>query len=286
VINVLAPLVSGGSVVLCGSYSTLNLARFWETVSHYQVNVIDVVPTILVLLLKLKSKKQEDISSLSYIICGAAPLTIELQREFEARFGCIVVQEYGLTEATCVSSINSLSRRKLGSIGLPLAANEMKIVNPVGTEILPGEIGEIIIRGENVMQGYYEHPDLTRGVIREGWLHTGDLGLVDEDGFFYIKGRSKDIIIKGGENIYPLDVESTLCSHSAVAECAVVGIPDSIYGEAVKAYVVTKEGVQVTEDELITICKDALLPFWCPKVIEFVDYLPKTPSGKVIKAKL
>lgn len=287
IINVLSPLISGGSVVLCDAYNALSLPTFWESIEKYEVNVIDMVPTVLTMLLRLRSKRKTSLDSLKYIICGAAPLTLELQKQFEERFNCLVIQEYGLTEGTCVSTINSLSNNKRGSIGLPLKSNRIKIANDQGVEVNVGEIGEILIRGDNVMKGYFKRPDLTNQIIINGWLHTGDLGKTDQDGYVYILGRKKDIIIKGGENIYPIDLENVIGGHPSVSECVVVGIPDEIYGENVKAYIVLKEGqVNVTPKNILSFCKGKLPLFWCPAIIEIVKFIPRTASGKVIKRAL
>jgi len=286
VINFLTPLSSGGSVLLSPAYNVLGLSGFWQNVINYKVNVIDMVPTVLTILNSLKTREKPDLASLKYVICGAAQLTIELQEQFEARYQCPVVQEYGLTEATCVSSINSLKHRKLGSIGLSLRSNKVKIVRNDGSESPQGEVGEIVINGENVMQGYYLRPDLTDEIIKDGWLYTGDMGEIDADGFIFIVGRKKEIIIKGGENIYPLDIENILYKHPAVSECTVVGIDDKIYGENIKAFIVLRDGYKTTTSETLLFCRQNLPNFWCPVKIEFVDHIPRTASGKVIKRAL
>lgn len=286
IINLLTPLVSGGSLVLCEAANVFNLSHFWENVSKYQVNVVDSVPSILSLLLNLRFKDKPSLDSLKYVICGAAPLHVNLQKSFEAKYSCKVIQEYGLTEATCVSSMDNVVARRVGSVGRPLSCNEMKIVDDYGNRCSANATGEIMVKGENVMHGYYNDPILTQSVVRDGWLYTGDIGKVDQDGFYYILGRKKDIIIKGGENIYPLDIENVLLAHPSVKECAIVGIPDEVYGESVKAFVVLHNNSRVTDQELIDFCRDFLPSFWCPVQIEFIDEIPRTPSGKVIKSQL
>jgi len=286
IINLLVPLVSGGSLVLCEAANAFNLSRFWENVSRYKVNVVDTVPSILYLLLNMRFKDKPNLNSLKYIICGAAPLPINLQKSFEDKYGCKVIQEYGLTEATCVSSIDNINNRRMGSIGKPLPCNEIKIIDDYGKCCSANSVGEVIVKGESVMLGYLNDPILTESVVRDGWLYTGDLGKVDEDGFYFILGRKKDIIIKGGENIYPLDIENILLTHSSVKECVIVGIPDDVYGENVKAFVVLHDDFGATEQELINFCKDFLPLSWCPVQVQLIEEIPKTPSGKVIKNQL
>jgi len=286
IINLLAPFMAGGSVVLCEAFSMFSMAKFWQTIDRFKVNIVDVVPSVLSILLRLKLKQKWDTESLKYIICGAAPLPLGLQKSFEERFGHNIVQEYGLTEGTCVSSIDNIGSRRAGSVGRALENNAIRIVDDKGENVAIGDMGEVIIHGDNVMLGYYDEPEFTRETIRGEWLYTGDLGKLDDDGYLFILDRKKDIIIKSGENIYPTDIENILIKHPEIAECAVVGIPHEIEGECPKAYVVLVERAKITAEEIIQFCREYLPNRWCPESIEVVSSLPRTASGKVRKREL
>jgi long-chain acyl-CoA synthetase len=221
------------------------------------------------------------------MICGAAPLSRELLEAFQQRFDIRILEGYGLTETTCISSINPFyGERKAGSIGIPVRGQEMKIVTPEGETVSSGEYGEIVIKGPNVMPGYLHNPEATADSIRDGWLHTGDVGYADEDGYFYIVDRSKDMIIRGGENIYPREIEEVLYEHEGILECAVIGIPDEVRGEEVLAIVAAKEGVSLDAEELRAWAAERLAKFKVPKQFEIRDELPKTATGKISKAPL
>jgi long-chain acyl-CoA synthetase len=232
-----------------------------------------------------------DLSSLKFVVCGAAPLPVEVFREFEATFNCKVVEGYGLTEGTCVSSVNPLpteseDRRKIGSIGLPILGNEMKIVDDKGSDVPPNTKGEILVKGDNVMKEYFKNPEANAETLKDGWLYTGDIGHMDEDGFFFITDRKKDMIIRGGENIYPREIEEVLYSHPDVSLATVIGVRDKIYGELPKAFVVLKEGKSTSSENIIEYCKKNLANFKVPKYVEFREDLPKTPTGKIMKQPL
>jgi long-chain acyl-CoA synthetase len=232
-----------------------------------------------------------DLSSLKFIICGAAPLPVEVFREFEETFNCKIVEGYGLTEGTCASSVNPLpteteDKRKVGSIGIPLPGNEMKIVDEKGKDVPPNTKGEIIIKGDNVMKEYFKNPEANSETLKNGWLYTGDIGHMDDDEFFFITDRKKDMIIRGGENIYPREIEEVLYSHPAVSLATVIGVRDKIYGELPKAFIVLKENESITEEEIIEFCKQNLADFKIPKYVEFRDSLQQTPTGKIMKQPL
>jgi len=232
-----------------------------------------------------------DLSSMEFVICGAAPLPVEVFRDFEKTFNCKIIEGYGLTEMTCACSVNPLpteteDKRKIGSIGIPLPGNEMKIVDSSNKDIPPNTKGEIVIKGDNLMKEYFNNPEANAETLIDGWLHTGDIGYMDEEGFFYITDRKKDMIIRGGENIYPREIEEVLYSHPAVSLATVIGVRDDIYGELPKAFVVLKEGTSVTAEEIIEYCKKNLANFKVPKYVEFKDDLPKTPTGKIMKQPL
>lgn len=287
VVTVMAPLTLGASCVLTPGFSA---QTHWETVAKYKASTFSAVPTILSILLKMPHENL-DLSSLEFVVCGAAPLPIEVMKQFEATFNCKVVEGYGLTEGTCASSVNPLpteteDRRKIGSIGIPLPGNEMKIVDDNGNDVPPKTRGEIIIQGDNIMKEYFKNPEANAETLKQGWLYTGDIGYMDEDGFFYITDRKKDMIIRGGENIYPREIEEVLYSHPDVSLATVIGVRDDVYGELPKAFVVLKEGKSVTEDEMIAYCKSKLANFKIPKYVEFRQSLEQTPTGKIVKQSL
>ncbi len=287
IVTIMAPLIIGASSILTPGFSA---QTHWETVAKYKATTFSCVPTVLSILLKMPHENL-DLSSLKFLICGAAPLPVEVFREFENTFKCKIVEGYGLTEATCASSVNPLpteteDRRKIGSIGLPLPGNDMKIVDSTGNEVSPNTKGEIIIKGDNVMKEYFKNPEANAETLKDGWLYTGDIGLMDDDGFFYITDRKKDMIIRGGENIYPREIEEVLYSHPAVSLATVIGVWDKIYGELPKAFIVLKEGKSVTNEQIIEYCFKNLADFKVPKYVEFREDLPKTPTGKIMKQPL
>ena len=287
IVTIVTPLVTGASSILTPGFSA---QTHWETVAKYKASTFSCVPTVLSILLRMPHENL-DLSSLEYIICGAAPLPVEVFKEFEKTFNCKIVEGYGLTEGTCASSINPLpteteDRRKVGSIGIPLPGNEMKIVDDHGMDLSTNMKGEIVIKGDNVMKEYYKNPEANAETLKDGWLYTGDIGYMDEDGFFYITDRKKDMIIRGGENIYPREIEEVLYSHPVVSLATVIGVRDKIYGELPKAFIVLKEGESLTEQEIIDYCKKHLADFKVPKYVEFREDLPKTPTGKIMKQPL
>jgi len=287
IVTIMAPLIIGASSILTPGFSA---QTHWDTVAKYKASTFSCVPTILSILLRMPHENL-DLSSLEFVVCGAAPLPVEVFRAFEDTFKCKVVEGYGLTEGTCASSVNPLpteteDRRKIGSIGIPLPGNEMKIVDSQGNDLPPNSKGEIVIQGDNIMKEYFKNPEANAETLKDGWLYTGDIGHMDEDDFFYITDRKKDMIIRGGENIYPREIEEVIYSHPAVTLGTVIGVRDKIYGELPKAFVVLKEGESVTEEEMIEYCKKHLADFKVPKYVEFRDDLPKTPTGKIMKQPL
>lgn len=226
-------------------------------------------------------------NSLRLCISGGAPMPISVLHEFERRFGVVILEGYGLSETSPVACSNRPDRvRKPGSIGLPLKDVEMRVVDDDDRELGPGEVGEIVIMGPNIMKGYLNKPEATAEAMRNGWFHTGDLAYRDEDGYFYIVDRKKDMILKSGYNVYPREVEEVLYRHPAVAEAAVIGVPDPIKGEEVKAYVVLKDGFAATEEELIGHCRELVAPYKCPKYVELLPALPKSATGKILRREL
>ncbi len=287
IVTVMAPFTIGASCILTPGFSA---QTHWETVAKYKASTFSAVPTILSILLKMPHENL-DLSSLKFVICGAAPLPVEVFREFEDTFKCRIIEGYGLTEGTCASSVNPIptdteDRRKIGSIGIPLPGNEMKIVDSDGNDLPPNSKGEILVKGDNVMKEYFKNPEANADTLKDSWLYTGDIGHMDEDGFFYITDRKKDMIIRGGENIYPREIEEILYSHPAVSLATVIGVRDDIYGELPKAFVVLKEGKSVTNEEILKFCKENLANFKVPKYVEFRADLLKTPTGKIMKQPL
>jgi long-chain acyl-CoA synthetase len=267
VVTTLAPMVAGGSMVLMRKFSPIEML---ETLARTGATAFSGVPTVYGILNSTPGAEKFDLSRLRFCICGAAPMPREIFEAFERKFRARIMEGYGLSEGTCASSVNPIDRRKVGTIGLPLEGQEMKLVD-----------GEIVVRGPNVMKGYYRNPEATAESIRNGWLHTGDLGSVDADGYFTILGRKKEMINRGGEKVFPKEVEDVLHSHPAVAEAAVVGVPDPKYGEEVAAFVVRRG--DLTEADLRVWCRERLADFKLPKRIEFRDALPHTATGKVQK---
>ncbi len=286
VVTLLAPLGAGASVVLLEKFSPV---EFLEAIHKYQVTTFSAVPTIYAILNNRLDLGKYDLSHLRFCICGAAPMPVEVFETFEKKFKARIVEGYGLSEGTCASSVNPVDGvRKVGSIGVPLEGQEMRIVDDHGVPVAPGVTGEIVVRGENVMKGYFKDPAASEAALREGWLHTGDLGHVDSDGYFWIAGRKKEMIIRGGENIYPKEIEDVLYAHPRVAEAAVVGLPDPVWGEEVGAFIVLREKTKLTHqhllsDEVISFLKERLADYKLPRKVFFRDNLPRTATGKVQK---
>jgi long-chain acyl-CoA synthetase len=219
-------------------------------------------------------------------LCGSAPVPVEVLKTFESLFHCPVIEGYGLSESTCRSTFNHIDeRRRVGSVGLPIG-NEMRVFDDNDRELSPRQVGEIVLRGPNIMKGYYKNEAATREAFRSGWFHTGDLGFKDEDGFFYVVDRKSDMIIRGGENIYPREIDEVLYGHPQVKEVATIGVTDELYGEEVKSFIVLRAGERATEQQLIAFCNERLADFKCPKSIEFVKDIPKGPTGKLLKREL
>src|SRR5699024_1985419 len=229
-----------------------------------------------------------DLSSIEACISGSAPLPYEVQEQFEKVTGGRLVEGYGLTESSPVTHANFLwSKRVNGSIGVPWPDTDAKIVDMHTWEEMPvGEVGEIAVKGPQVMKGYWNNPEETEHVLKDGWLLTGDLGYMDEDGYFYVVDRKKDMIIAGGYNSYPREVEEIRYEHEGIQKAAVVGVPDSYRGETVKAFIVAKPNVELSKKELDRFCRKHLAAYKVPRIYEFHDELPKTAVGKILRRKL
>jgi long-chain acyl-CoA synthetase len=258
-----------------------------DAIQRYRVQSMAGVPTMFVYLLHYPDAGRFDTSSMRSWGSGAAPLPAEIVEPFETKFGGRLLEGYGLTEASPVVSAHRFSGvRKLGSVGQAIPGVEIGILDDADQAVAAGDIGEVCVRGPNVMQGYYRLPEETAAALRGGWLHTGDMGRLDGDGYLYIVERKKDLIIRGGFNIYPREVEDVLYAHPAVAEAAVVGMRDSLMGEEVLAWVALKPGATTDEATLLTFCQSRLAKYKSPRHIRFLDSLPKSPIGKILKKDL
>jgi long-chain acyl-CoA synthetase len=278
----------GARVVLTREANPLEML---DLIERERVSHALFVPAMLSFMLRQPNIEARDFSSLQLIIYGASPIADDVLTRSLATFRCRFIQAYGLTETT--GSVAMLPSQdhvpgnpRLRSCGLPILGHMVRVVRGDGSDCATGEVGEIIVRGHNVMKGYWNRPDATAEVLKNGWFHTGDAGYLDADGYLYIHDRIKDMIVSGGENIYPAEVENVLCDHPAVAEAAVIGVPDDTWGETVKAVIVLARGCSVTEAELTAYCGERLAGYKRPRSFDFVTDLPRTPSGKILKREL
>jgi long-chain acyl-CoA synthetase len=266
-----------------------NLEHLLKSIDRHQPTYFPGVPTMYVAVINYPDLDKYNIRCIKACLSGAAPLPVEVQTKFQALTGARLIEGYGLSEATPVTHDNPLfGENRIGTIGVPFPDTDAKIVD-VETgkiELPPGEPGELIVKGPQVMKGYWNRPDETHLALREGWLYTGDIAVMDEDGYFRIVDRKKDMIIAGGYNIYPRDVEEVLYEHPHILEAAVVGIPDAYRGETVKAYVVLKPGEAATAEDIIAFCRERLAAYKVPRIVEFRETLPKTMIGKILRRQL
>jgi long-chain acyl-CoA synthetase len=258
-----------------------------EVIQRDKVTLFDGVPTMYHAMLHHPDREGADVSSLRMCISGGSAMPGEVMRAFEDAFGCIILEGYGLSETSPVASFNHPDReRKPGSIGTPIEGVEMKVVGDDDDDLPPGEVGEIVIRGHNVMKGYWNRADATTEVMKGGWFHTGDMAKMDEDGYFFIVDRKKEMIIRGGYNVYPREIEEVLYEHPAVSEAAVVGVADESLGEEVGAAVVLKQGEEASAEDIRAFVKDRVAAYKYPRRIWFPDELPKGPTGKILKREI
>ena len=261
-----------------------------EAITKFKVTFAPLVPTMYIGLLDSPKIDKADLSLIKGCFSGSAPLPTDIIKKFEKKTSAKIAEGYGLTETCPVTHINPFAEGKtiIGSIGCPLSDTEVKVISLEDgkTEVMVGEPGEIIIKGPQVMKGYLNNPEETANTLKDGWLYTGDIGKMDKEGYFYIIGRKKNMIISGGYNVYPRDIEEVLFTHPKVLEIAAIGVHDKKFGEVVRAFVVLKKGESATEEEIIEFCKDKLAKFKIPKDIKFIAELPKTNVGKVLKREL
>jgi acyl-CoA synthetase (AMP-forming)/AMP-acid ligase II len=283
-VSCLAPMTVGGQVTILPRFAP---DTFLAALSRYRATYFSAVPAIYARLAELPAERLGDTSSVRFAVCGAAPVSAELLHRSESRFGFPVIEGYGLTEGTCASAINPLDGiRKPGTVGVALPGQEVATMRADGSFAAAGEPGEVVIKGPNVMRGYLNRPAATAETVVGGWLHTGDVGVLDADGYLRIVDRIKDMIIRGGENIYPKEIESVLTRHDAVLEAAVIGVPHEIYGEVPAAFVVTYPDASVTAEELLELCRRNLTKIKLPTAIRIVPELPKNAVGKTDKPAL
>ncbi|RMF70131.1 MAG: long-chain fatty acid--CoA ligase, partial [Calditrichaeota bacterium] len=259
-----------------------------KTIQKERASLFSGVPTLFVAINNYPDLHRYDLSSIKTCVSGGAPLPLEVARQFETVSRGNLVEGYGLSESSPVTHANPVhGKRKEGSIGLPVPNTDARVVDPETRKTLPvGEVGELAVRGPQVMRGYWNMEQETRDVLKDGWLFTGDIARMDEEGYFYIVDRKKDMIIAGGFNIFPREVEEVLYEHPGVLEAAVIGAPDEYRGETVKAFIVPKEGASLDPEEIVAFCRKRLAPFKVPRQIEFRESLPKSSIGKILRRVL
>jgi long-chain acyl-CoA synthetase len=282
-VSVLSPLAVGGSTTITGRFSP---STFFDTVEAVRPTYFSAVPAIYAMVSALPDDVRPDTSSVRFAVCGAAPMPAELIARFEDRYGIVLVEGYGLSEGGCASTINPIhGPRKPGTVGQPLPGQQVALLGANGQPTEEGP-GEVIVRGPNVMRGYLHQPEETARTLDGGWLHTGDVGCFDDDGYLVLVDRVKDMIIRGGENIYPKEIENILYRHPAVLEAAVVGRPHDVLGEEPVAFVALRTPGSATPEELIEQCGAALARYKVPRALTILDALPKNPVGKIDKRAL
>jgi long-chain acyl-CoA synthetase len=279
-----ALIAVGGTITLLPRFTP---EEALELMARDRVTVFAGVPTMYYALLHHESDRSHDLSSLRYCMAGGAAMPVEVMKAFEKKFPVKILEGFGLSETSPVASFNMLDRpRKPGSIGYPVWGVEMCILDDNDRPVPDGERGEICIRGHNVMKGYLKRPDATKEALRGGWFHSGDIGVRDADGSYTIVDRKKDMIIRGGFNVYPREIEEVLFGHDSILEAAVIGVAHERHGEEVKAVVVRAPDSGLTAEEVIRYCKEHLAAYKYPRIVEFIDELPKGPTGKILKREL
>jgi long-chain acyl-CoA synthetase len=277
-----AAVVAGASLTLIPRFDPTTAL---QVIERDRVTVFEGVPTMYVAMVQAGGDVA-DTSTLRVCVSGGAALPAEVLRSFNEMFGAEILEGYGLSETSPVASFNRRGNTRAGSIGLPIDGVEMRVVDAEGSDVPAGEVGEIAIRGDNVMKGYRGRPEATAQAIKDGWFHSGDMARVDEDGFFFIVDRKKDLIIRGGFNVYPREIEEVLYEHPAVLEAAVIGLPHPTHGEEVGAAVVLRPGAEGTADELRDYVKERVAAYKYPRKVWLADALPKGPTGKILKREI
>lgn len=280
------PICIGATMTLLPRFE---IKDFLKTVAKTRPTIALLVPTIFTAMVNYPEISKYDISSINYVVSGSAPLPVEIMNRFEQLTGSVILEGYGLTEASPVTHVNPVqSKRKAGSIGIAIPSTDARIMDlETGTkEQQVGQPGELVIKGPQVMKGYWNMPEETADTLKDGWLHTGDIAYMDEDGYVFIVDRKKDMIIAGGFNIYPRDIDEVLYEHPKIADAVSIGVPDEYRGETVKVFVVVKPGEMLTEEEVIAHCEERLASYKVPRLVEFRDQLPKTMVGKVLRKEL
>jgi fatty-acyl-CoA synthase len=281
-------LAQGAHGVVLGDIDPTEILRLFEA---KKISYAFIVPAVILFLLQHPKAKTTDFSSLKNISYGASPISDEVLLGAQKLFGCEFLQVYGLTETTGGGTFlapedHDPARGKLRSCGKPAPGHEIRVVDDKGQTVPQGEVGEIVVKSDNVMKGYWNNADATKASIKDRWFHTGDAGFFDKDGFLYIHDRVKDMIVSGGENIYPAEVENAIFGHPGVADVAVIGVPDVKWGEAVKAIVVKKAGFEPNPDEIIAWARERIAGYKLPKSVDFTATIPRNPSGKVLRREL
>jgi long-chain acyl-CoA synthetase len=280
------PVCIGATMILLPRFE---ISDFLKKIDKTRPTIALLVPTILTAMVHYPKISKYDLSSINYVVSGSAPLPVKIMHRFEQLTGSVILEGYGLTESSPVTHVNPVaSRRKAGSIGIAIASTDARIMDlETGTdEQQVGQPGELVIKGPQVMKGYWNMPEETAQTIKDGWLYTGDIAHMDEDGYVFIVDRKKDMIIAGGFNIYPRDIDEVLYEHPKIADAVAIGVPDEYRGETVKVFVVVKAGESLTEEELIAHCRERLAGYKVPRLVEFRDELPKTMVGKVLRKEL
>jgi acyl-CoA synthetase (AMP-forming)/AMP-acid ligase II len=284
VVSILSPLIAGGRATIAGRF---NPTTFFDRIAASRATYFSAVPTIYTMLAGLAADVKPDTSSVRFAVCGAAPASVELLERFESRYGIGLIEGYGLSEGSCASTGNPLNgKRKAGTVGIPLPGQEIRIVDGDGTFLPDGEVGEVIIKGPNVMRGYLNRPEETAKTVVDGWLHTGDVGRFDEDGYLVLVDRAKDMIIRGGENIYPKEIETVVYQLPGIAEAAVVGRASALYGEEPVLFASQQPGAELTADAIAAHLRGSLSKYKLPVEITLLSELPKNPVGKIDKPSL
>ena len=284
VVGTLSPLLAGGRATIAGRF---NADTFFDRIEQSRATYFSAVPTIYTMLCGLPASMKPDTSSVRFAVCGAAPASVELLEGFESRYGIPIIEGYGLSEGSCASTVNPLSgKRKAGTVGLPLPGQTIQLVDASGNPVPDGEAGEVVIKGANVMRGYLNRPEETAKTIVDGWLHTGDVGRFDEDGYLVLVDRAKDMIIRGGENIYPREIEAVVHGLPQIAEAAVVGRAHPIYGEEPVLFVSLHPEGTLDTDAIREHLRGSLSKYKLPVEITIMDDLPKNAVGKIAKPEL